>query len=76
MRVRVLFLTVKPLENLYQMITRGKTSFTVVPDHLLTAMASSPTPSLIPTFARAALVDPNWHATMEDEYEALMSNGT
>jgi hypothetical protein len=43
---------------------------------VLTAMTSSPTPSPIPTSARAALVDPNWRLAMEDEYEALMSNGT
>jgi hypothetical protein len=34
------------------------------------------TPSSIPSFVRAALADPNWHAAMEDEYGALMSNGT
>jgi hypothetical protein len=68
---------VKPLENPHRMITRGKTGFRVVPDRLvLTATASSPTPSPIPTFVRAALADPNWRTTMEDEYEALMSNGT
>jgi hypothetical protein len=64
------------LENAHQMITWGKTGFKVVPDHLiLTAMTSSPTPSLIPTSACTTLVDPNWHTAMEDEYGALMSNG-
>jgi hypothetical protein len=34
------------------------------------------TPSPIPSSVRAALADPNWRAAMEDEYGALMSNGT
>jgi hypothetical protein len=59
------------------MITRGKTHFGVVPDRLfLTAVTSSPTPSPIPSSARAALVDPHWRAAIEDEYEALISNET
>jgi hypothetical protein len=37
-----------------------------------TASVSSPIPSSV----RAALADPNWRAAMEDEYRALMSNGT
>jgi hypothetical protein len=49
----------------------------VVPDRLiLTAMTTSPTPSLIPSAIHAALADPNWRAAMEDGYGALMSNGT
>jgi hypothetical protein len=39
-------------------------------------MTTSPTPSLIPSSVRATLADPNWRAAMEDEYGALMSNGT
>jgi hypothetical protein len=66
---------VKSPENPHRMITRDKTSFRVVPDHLvLTATTSSPTPS--PTSARVVLTDPNCRAAMEDEYGALMSNGT
>jgi hypothetical protein len=34
------------------------------------------TPSPIPSSVRVALADPNWRAAMEDEYGALMSNGT
>jgi hypothetical protein len=68
---------VTPLENPHWMITRGKTGFMVVPDHLvLTAATSSPTPSLIPSSARAALADPHWCAAMEEEDRALMRNGT
>jgi hypothetical protein len=68
---------ITPIDNPHRMITRGKTSFRVVPDHLvLTAATSSPTPSPIPSSAHAALVDPYWRAAMEDEYGALISNGT
>jgi hypothetical protein len=59
------------------MITQGKTGFKVVPDRLvLIAVTSSPTASSIPSFARAALADPHWRVAMEDEYGALISNGT
>jgi hypothetical protein len=68
---------VTPLDNPHRMITRGKTGFKVVPGRLfLTAATSSPTSSLISSSARAALDDPHWRAAMEDEYEALISNGT
>jgi hypothetical protein len=68
---------VTPPENPHRMITRGKTGFRVVPDHLvLTVATSSPTPSPIPSVARAALADPHWHATIEEEYGAQISNGT
>jgi hypothetical protein len=33
-------------------------------------------PSLIPSSVCATLTNPNWRAAMEDEYGALMSNGT
>jgi hypothetical protein len=59
------------------MITRGKTGFKVVPDCLvLTAATSSPTPFPIPSSTRVVLADPHWRAAMEDEYGALISNGT
>jgi hypothetical protein len=59
------------------MITWGKTGFKVVPDHLvLTVATSSPMSSPIPSSAHVALADPHWRATMEDEYRALISNGT
>jgi hypothetical protein len=51
---------VTPPKNPHRMITRGKTGFRVVPDCLvLTAVTSSPTPSPIPSSARAALADPH-----------------
>jgi hypothetical protein len=68
---------VTPLDNPHRMITRDKSGFKVVPDHLvLTAMTFSPTPSPIPSSARAALADLHWRAAMEDEYGALISNRT
>jgi hypothetical protein len=64
------------LENPHWMITRGKTGFRVVPDHLVVAATSSLTLSLIPSSARVLLADPHWCAAIEVEYGALMSNGT
>jgi hypothetical protein len=66
-------------DNPHWMITRDKTRFRVVPNCLvLTAVTSSPTPtpSPIPSFAHAALADPHWRAAMEEEYGALISNGS
>jgi hypothetical protein len=68
---------VTPSENPHRMTKRGKTSFRVVPDRLvLTATTSSLTPSPIPSSARAVLADPHWRVAIEEEYKALMSNGT
>jgi hypothetical protein len=68
---------VTPLDNPHRMITWGKTGFRVVPDHfVLTAATSSPTPSPIPSSARAALADPHWRAAIEEVYGALINNGT
>jgi hypothetical protein len=68
---------VMPPDNPHRMITWGKTGFKVVPNRLvLTAATSSPMSSPIPSSARAALADPHWRAAMEDEYRALISNGT
>jgi hypothetical protein len=68
---------VTPPVNPHRMVTRAKAGFRVIPDHVVLAASTSPlTPSPIPTSVRAALGDPNWRTTMEDEYGALMSNGT
>jgi hypothetical protein len=70
---------VTTLENPHRMVTRVKDGFRVLPDRLiLVATTTSPTPSPIPipSSVCVALVDPNWRAAMEDEYRALMSNGT
>jgi hypothetical protein len=66
-----------PPMNPHRMVTRAKAGFRVLPDHLVLVTSTSPsTTSLIPTSVRVALADPNWRAAMEDEYRALMSNGT
>jgi hypothetical protein len=68
---------ITPPDNPHRMITWGKTGFRVVPNHLvLTVVTSSPTPSLMPSSACAVLADPHWCVAMEEEYEALISNGT
>jgi hypothetical protein len=43
---------------------------------VLTAMTTTVAPFPILTFVHAALVDPKWHAAMEEEYGALLSNET
>jgi hypothetical protein len=68
---------VTPPENPHRMVTRAKDGFQVLPDRLiLTATTMFSTRSAILSSVRAALADPNWRAAMEDEYGALMSNGT
>jgi hypothetical protein len=72
-----LVVPITPPDNPNRMITWGKTGFRVVLARLaLTVATSSPTPSPIPSSARAALTDPHWRATMEEEYGTLISNGT
>jgi hypothetical protein len=43
---------------------------------ILTATTTSTPSSLIPASVCAALANPNWRAAMEEEYMALLSNGT
>jgi hypothetical protein len=66
-------LPVTPPVNPHRMATRAKDGFRMATKPF-TFTATPPSP--IPSSVRAALVDPNWHAAMEDEYGALMSNGT
>jgi hypothetical protein len=59
--------------NPHRMVTRAKDGFRMATKPFtFTASTSSPIPSSV----RAALADPNWRVAMEDEYGALMSNGT
>jgi hypothetical protein len=55
------------------MVTRAKDDFRMATKPFI--FTASP-PSPIPSSIRAALADSNWPAAMEDEYGALMSNGT
>jgi hypothetical protein len=66
-------LPVTPPVNPHMMVTRAKYSFRMATQPF-TFTASTPFP--IPSSVRAAFADPNWRAAMEDEYGALMSNGT
>jgi hypothetical protein len=64
-------------ENPHRMVTRTKDGFRVLSDRLILAATNmSPTPSPIASSIHTALADPNWRAAMDDEYGALMSNGT
>jgi hypothetical protein len=55
------------------MVTRGKSGFRLDTDRLnLHVAVISP----VPTSLRRALADPNWHAAMTEEFDALQSNET
>jgi hypothetical protein len=65
--------SVSPTANTHQMVTRGKSGFRLDTDRLnLHVAAISP----VPTSLRRALADPNWHAAMTEEFDALQSNET
>jgi hypothetical protein len=73
----VTVVTVTPPINPHWMVTRAKAGFQMPREPLvLTAMTTVMPSSLIPTSVHAMLADPNWHAAMEEEYGALLSNGT
>uniref|UniRef100_A0A8R7UH22 Reverse transcriptase Ty1/copia-type domain-containing protein n=1 Tax=Triticum urartu TaxID=4572 RepID=A0A8R7UH22_TRIUA len=56
------------------MRTRGKTGY-AMPKKILDLHVSD-APSPLPSSYRAALKDPNWHAAMLDEFNALIRNDT
>jgi hypothetical protein len=59
------------------MVTQAKDGFRLPHDRLtLVATASSSPPFATPTSVHIALVNPNCRVAMEEEYGALMSNGT
>jgi hypothetical protein len=59
------------------MVTHAKAGFWMPREPLvLTAMTTTVPPFPILTSVHAALADPNWHAAMEEEYGALLSNET
>jgi hypothetical protein len=66
-------LPVTPPVNPHRMVTRAKDDIRMATQPFTFTVS---TPSLIPSSVRAALADPNWRAAMEDEYGALISNGT
>jgi hypothetical protein len=66
-------LPVTPPVNPHRMVTRAKDDF-LMATQPFTFTASTPSP--ISSSVRAALADPNWRTTMDDEYGTLMSNGT
>jgi hypothetical protein len=68
---------VTPPVNPHRMVTHAKAGFRMPREPLvLTAMTTTVPPFLILTSVHAALADPNWHVAMEEEYGALLSNGT
>jgi hypothetical protein len=57
------------------MRTRAKDGF-LLPRRLFNLHATTPTISPIPSSYKQALKDPNWHAAMLDEFNALLRNNT
>jgi histone deacetylase 1/2 len=59
------------------MVTRAQAGvFKPNPKYALQAEFAPYTPSPVPTSVRAALHDPNWHAAMQLEFDALLTNNT
>jgi hypothetical protein len=58
------------------MTTRAKRGFRLPADRLTLSATSTLTLSPVPSTFRAALIDPNWHRTMEEEFAALIANNT
>ena len=56
------------------MCTRAKSGFRQPVDRL--NLHATPTTSPLPTSYKAALLDPNWAAAMQDEFNALLQNQT
>jgi hypothetical protein len=64
---------IPPVTNAHSMRTRGKAGIAQPVDRLnLHAVPKSP----LPRSVRDALSDPNWRATMQAEYDALLANDT
>jgi hypothetical protein len=64
---------VSPVTNSHSMRTRGKSGFIQPVDRLnLSVAVLSPLPASV----RSALVDPNWRAAMQSEFDALKANNT
>jgi len=57
------------------MVTRAKAGIHK-PNPKYALSASTSTISPVPSSVRVALKDPNWHGTMQAEFDALLGNGT
>jgi hypothetical protein len=66
---------VAPPVNPHPLTTRAKRGFRLPADRLTLSVTSASTLSPVPS-SRAALVDPNWRRTMEEEFVALIANNT
>jgi hypothetical protein len=67
---------VAPLVNPHPITRRAKRGFRLPVDRLILSATSVSTLSSVPSFVRAALVDPNWHRAMKEEFAALIANNT
>jgi hypothetical protein len=61
----------------HPMVTRRAAGVTKPVDRLqLSIVATPPILSPVPASVRSALADPHWRCTMQERYEALLSNNT
>jgi hypothetical protein len=67
---------VAPPVNLHLITTRGKRGFWLPANRLTLSAISTSTLSPVLFSVCAALVDPNWHRAMKEEFAALIANNT
>ncbi|XP_071674368.1 uncharacterized protein [Lolium perenne] len=67
---------VEPPQNQHNMVTRGKTGYFMPKQTFSLHTSTHSDISPLPSTYRSALKDPNWHAAMLDEFNALMRNDT
>jgi hypothetical protein len=67
---------VAPLVNPHPMTTQAKRSFRLLANRLTLSTTSASTLSPVPSSIHAALIDLNWHHTMEEEFATLITNNT
>jgi hypothetical protein len=58
------------------MITRAKWGFRLLADRLTRLATSASIVSPVPSSVLAALINPNWRRTMEEEFAAVITNNT
>jgi histone deacetylase 1/2 len=66
---------VEPPQNAHQMHTRAKSGY-LMPRRLINLHTTTTAISPLPASYKQALKDPNWHAAMLDEFNALLRNNT
>jgi hypothetical protein len=65
-----------PSVNPHSMTMRVKRGFRLPTNRLTLSATMASTLSPVPSFIHVALVDPNWHHAVEEEFAALITNNT